>query len=293
MDHWITQLPAQSVWFGIGLLVAAAVAVLMAGRLRLNRVDVLGLLSTCIVGAGVGSRIFWALLDPTVAIPELSSNPLGFIDPLAPGHSSFGAMVGGGAVLLGWWVLSRQNLVSRLSSSDASGNGPQSAKLNTLDALVLAGLSGLGLARVGCLSNGCDFGRLTDVPWALHYGPGTAAYMQHLKSGLIAWGAPESLGVHPFALYLSLGVLIITLTGTAMLWTRRVPPGRVGLGCGMGYLVVRFLVEWARDPATVLEIWAGFNVHHLLAILGVLLCIAAIALQQHRRRANGHRHCGV
>src|SRR5690554_766591 len=108
MNHWISQLPPQGMWIGVGLLVAAAVSVLLATRLRLGRLDTLSLFSACVLAGGVGSRIAWVLLSPTFAIGEFLSNPLTFIDPLRGGYSSFGAMLGGCFVLGVWWMLSRR-----------------------------------------------------------------------------------------------------------------------------------------------------------------------------------------
>lgn len=274
-------------WIGIGLLVAAAVSVGMAGRLRLGRVDTLSLYSACVLGGFIGGRLGWALLDPTVQIANLSTNALRMLDLPRGGYSSFGALAGGAAVLGVWWMLRRHAEAPRKPSGDALGKPQSRVARHTLDVLVLAGLSGLGFARLGCLVNGCDFGRVTEASWALRYLPGTEAYAHHVMSGQIAWNAPGSLGVHPFALYLALGTFGIVLGAAAVLSTRRVPAGRVAACSGIAYFGWRFLVEWTRDPSTTLLLAGSFSIHHLLSLVGALACGVLLALEA--RQHAGHR----
>lgn len=288
MNHWISQLPPQGVWIGIGLLVAAGVSVLLAARLRLGRLDTLSLFSACVLAGGVGSRMAWALLSPTVAMREFLSNPLIIFDPLRGGYSSFGAMWGGCFVLGVWWVLSQRAANKSESSSDTLNDSR-----HTLDVLVLAGLSGLGFARMGCLANGCDFGRVTEVGWALRYPPGREAYAHHLMTQQIGWSAPWSLGVHPFSLYLVLGILGIVLIAGICLWKGASRPGRIAGWSGIAYLIWRFGVEWTRDPSTVLAVWGAFNIHHLLAVLGALACGYLLHLESRQHRARRHLRASV
>lgn len=292
MDEWISQLPPQSVWIGIGLLVALSCGALLAGRLRLGRLDILSLMAACIVGGGVGSRVTWVLLDPEVTWGLVSSNALSVLHPLRGGHSSFGAMLGGGLVLLLWWFLSHRGAFERASASKALGFGWLDAGLHTLDIVVVAGLSGLGFARLGCLANGCDFGSVTDAPWALRYSPGTEAFGHHLATRQIGWGADWSLAVHPYALYLAAGIFVIVGVAGVQIWSRGLRPGRVAGWSCLSYMLWRFCVEWTRDPVTVLDIWGAFNIHHFMAIcaaivFGVLLWLETRARSIDRHRAGG------
>jgi hypothetical protein len=66
----------------------------------------------------------------------------------------------------------------------------------------------LSIGRIGCLMNGCCFGTLTDLPWAIHYLPHSFAYQLHSQMGWINTGASQSLGVHPYPLYESLGLVL-------------------------------------------------------------------------------------
>jgi len=55
--------------------------------------------------------------------------------------------------------------------------------------------------RVGCFFNGDDFGTVSNLPWAVSFGPFTEAYHAHLSRGWIGSGDVESLRVHPSQLY--------------------------------------------------------------------------------------------
>ncbi len=59
----------------------------------------------------------------------------------------------------------------------------------------------LVLGRVGCFLTGCHYGSVTAVPWAVTYGPASAAYAGQLSAGQIDWLRSESLPVHPLPLY--------------------------------------------------------------------------------------------
>jgi phosphatidylglycerol:prolipoprotein diacylglycerol transferase len=93
---------------------------------------------------------------------------------------------------------------------------------------------GLGITRIGCLLNGCCFGRPTDLPWGITFPPGCVAFS-------MVGGVP----VHPTQLYESLSGFLIF--GIALLIDRkRLGPGSV-LCVVLGlYGVVRFLVDFVR-----------------------------------------------
>ena len=83
------------------------------------------------------------------------------------------------------------------------------------DTTILAVPAMLMILRLGCFLNGCCFGRVSDVPWAIQFPRGSWVFWYHATAG---WVTPEdqwSLPVHPLQLYfvaaaaLLLGVLIL------------------------------------------------------------------------------------
>lgn len=51
-----------------------------------------------------------------------------------------------------------------------------------LDVLAVGLMVGLGFGRIGCLLNGCCFGKCTDVPWAIQFPYGSPAFHNHISS---------------------------------------------------------------------------------------------------------------
>jgi phosphatidylglycerol---prolipoprotein diacylglyceryl transferase len=60
---------------------------------------------------------------------------------------------------------------------------------------------GLALTRLGCFLNGCCYGKVTDLPWAVRFPAGGVVHDAQEEAGLIAAGAGP-LPVHPAQLYL-------------------------------------------------------------------------------------------
>ncbi|MGI6400868.1 MAG: prolipoprotein diacylglyceryl transferase family protein [Thermoguttaceae bacterium] len=58
--------------------------------------------------------------------------------------------------------------------------------LATLDLLYPSVMLGVAIGRIGCLMNGCCFGGVCDLPWAVSFPPGSPAYLQQLEEGNIS-----------------------------------------------------------------------------------------------------------
>lgn len=65
--------------------------------------------------------------------------------------------------------------------------------------------------RFGCFLNGCCFGKLSHLPWAMTFPRGSVAFAYHAAHGWVAPGAPMSLPVHPLQLYLVIAAGVIFL----------------------------------------------------------------------------------
>ncbi|HZS38084.1 MAG TPA: prolipoprotein diacylglyceryl transferase [Polyangia bacterium] len=105
--------------------------------------------------------------------------------------------------------------------------------------------TGLMITRIGCLLYGCDFGKVWDSKWAIHFPAGSPAFQQQRVEGLLGPNAITSLGVHPTQLYESLNGLI--LLGLCFLVRRvRTFSGQVFVAWMMGYAVLRYFVEVLR-----------------------------------------------
>jgi len=104
--------------------------------------------------------------------------------------------------------------------------------LEIIDLLSPSLALGMALGRVGCLLNGCCYGKSCGQPWAITYPESS-----HL----------HSLGaIHPTQTYLMLGDLALM---ALLLWVagRRRFPGQVFATFLMAYAPLRFTVEFLRD----------------------------------------------
>jgi phosphatidylglycerol---prolipoprotein diacylglyceryl transferase len=120
--------------------------------------------------------------------------------------------------------------------------------------------AGVILLRVGCLFGGCCWGTVCHQRWPLcvTYPPGSPAYYQQVLSGVLPAGADRSLPVHPVALYEAAGVLV--LLAALMLLDRRWRRwGESFLAFGIGYCVLRFLLDWLRADRVPLAFGLAFS----------------------------------
>ncbi len=106
----------------------------------------------------------------------------------------------------------------------------------------------LALSRTGCLIAGCDYGKVTSLPWAVRFPQHSSAWRDHVASGWLSSSRTESLPVHPTQLYEAL--LGVALCAGA-LWLRRTAwararSGRVMLATMATYAIGRFAIETLR-----------------------------------------------
>jgi phosphatidylglycerol:prolipoprotein diacylglycerol transferase len=140
---------------------------------------------------------------------------------------------------------------------------------------VLAPSIALGsvFGRIGCLLNGCCFGRECTLPWAIHFPAGHQTYPH---------------GVHPTQVYDSLLNLTLYL-GLAWLYRRKKFDGEVFAAYLVGYAVFRSVAEMFRGdyPQHYLGGWATPAQLVSIGILtfGIVLWVVLPRLSSHTRRS--------
>jgi phosphatidylglycerol:prolipoprotein diacylglycerol transferase len=126
---------------------------------------------------------------------------------------------------------------------------------------------GYAFGRIGCLMNGCCYGRACDLPWAIHFP---------------ADHATHGIGVHPTEIYDSL--LNFTFYGVlAWLFRRRKFDGEIFAIYLIGYALIRSFVEYFRGdyPVHYLGGWATpAQVISIVIITGGLLLILLLPRPQ-------------
>jgi phosphatidylglycerol---prolipoprotein diacylglyceryl transferase len=178
-----------------------------------------------IIGGLAGAKLLWIL-------EHLREEPLFDLVFSRGGMSWFGGFAGG--VLAGVWVIRRKRLPT----------------IGVLAAATPALAIGQAIGRIGCFLVGDDYGRPSDLPWAI-------AFPQGLP--------PTTVTVHPTQLYEA--AVLVPLAWLLMRWRRQGRPDRFVLGA---YLMlagtIRFLIEFVRVDARVLGI---FSVAHLASLAAI------------------------
>ncbi|MBW6467992.1 MAG: prolipoprotein diacylglyceryl transferase [Coriobacteriia bacterium] len=213
-------------WYGVAYVAGFIVAILIVARLNrrwevgLSEDDLFSMFIYGSLGLVIGARVGYMLF---YALPELVSDPLSLFRVAEGGMSFHGGLAG---ILFAGYLLSRRISVPMLRLAD----------------LVAVGAPvGIFFGRVANFINGELWGRVTEVPW-----------------GMVFPGAGP-LPRHPSQLYEALleGVLLFVVM--LVIARRRRPDGYVTGWLLMLYGIMRFLVEFVREPDA-----------HLGAVLGPL-----------------------
>ena len=180
--------------------------------------------------------------------------------------SVLGAAVGG----IGLWLVAQRLMALRR---------PPLAML----AVGLAGLVAIG--RWGCLLNGCCFGIPSELPWAIHYAAGSAPWLAHLGFGFLPPSATESLAVHPYPLYESVGLLV--WIPIALHLARRLRSEGALLAFTAAWdLALRGFIDGTRAMINVwwglLGSWLGLGLFQW-TLLGCALALLGLGLTLERR----------
>lgn len=245
MDRFAFQLGSFTVtWYGIcvaaGFWLGAWTAARRAPKAGIPADTVWDLLWVLILAGIVGARVLYVL---TYWDRDFRNQPASEIFMVQHGGLVFhGGFVG--ASLAGFlWCARRRISGWRMADILAPG-------------LAL----GHALGRIGCLINGCCYGRRCELPWGIRY-PGT-------------YGLPDS-PLHPTQLYEALLGLALS-GGLAWLFGRRRFEGQVFAVYLIAYAVLRSFVELFRGdyPATTLYFGILTPAHWVSAgLLGLgLIC---------------------
>jgi len=129
------------------------------------------------------------------------------------------------------------------------------------DALIPLAAVAVAFIRLGCFFNGCCFGKVSALPWAMTFPPGSDAFWYHQRQGWISGSAPASLPVHPLQLYFVLVALMIGLV-LVRHQGRHPPPGTTQLLFYLLFFASTALLEPFRARVLTLNNW--------LAVAGAL-----------------------
>ena len=237
-------------WYGLMYLFGFAGGFFVARWLARRRNLALGneqlaeLISYIAIGVVLGGRLGYVVF---YNLPYYLSHPLQIFAVWEGGMSFHGGMLG--AMLAGWLWVRNQGLPFYPAA----------------DCIFAAAPLGLGLGRLGNFINGELYGRPTDVPWGMVF-PG---------------GGP--LPRHPSQLYEAFLEGAVLLAFLAWLGTRVRTPGVVTWAFIGGYGLVRFAVEFFREPDAHLGLALGLSRGQYLS--AAMIVAAAVFLRMLYRRS--------
>ncbi len=239
-------------WYGLILVVAAAVAIWIAQREARRRGIQAAVVSDAAIWVGaaalVGGRLLYVVQNE---LGSLAEHPAHLLMVWMGGLSFYGGLVAGLVALV---VFTRRRRLPALVVFDIAAP---------------AAALGQAIGHLGCLVGGDSYGIPTDLPWAVIYTNPAAM-------------APQGVPLHPTQAYeaILLGVLF------AALWLGRQRLTQLGDGVLaatylFGLAVIRFGLFFLRDEPTVLF---GLKTAQLIGLgIAALAVVLFVAARQARR----------
>ena len=256
--HWLEHYVRSDVadllapaWFmcvGIAGLVGLILALVLARRRGLESGTVASAVLWCYIAAVTAGIVIPMTIE---AIEHAIAT--GHVEFRWAGMTSFWGYLAGGAAVA---VVCRRD-------------GVPLARMGDLAAIPIG--VALVFARLGCFMAGCDFGKVSALPWAVRFPAGSPAWRDHLHAGLVPATHTASLAVHPTQLYEAfLGLVIVVVAW--VVGRRSRTEGRMFLAAAATYAIGRLLIETLRGDAGR-GIYAGLSSGQIFSLV-VLIAIA-------------------
>jgi phosphatidylglycerol:prolipoprotein diacylglycerol transferase len=245
-----------SVMYVVGYFVGYRLVLrrIAAGRTSLNRANLENLIWYLVIGMLIGARLFYVLV---YGRGEYASHPLEALAVWQGGLSFHGAVIGMAVAVV---LFARRYKIPVLELADL---------------VTLCGTVGLFFGRIGNFINGELYGRPTSVPWAM-----------------IFPADPKHLPRHPSQLYeaftegLLLGAALWLLD--SQLRARGINrPGLIAGSFLMGYALIRFALEFTRQPDAQLGFVLGtLSMGQVLSIIMFVSGAVFLGVSLMRREPN-------
>lgn len=267
LEQWLSPAAAQAIaptWFTMVGIAGLLCLWLLLRHARRDGVDPAAVATAALAG-------YVTAVACGIAIPAVIELVRGYVDtgavrPRFAGMTSFWGYLGG---------------VVAVTLACRNGGPPLGWLADR--ATPALGVS-LALIRTGCFLAGCDYGKVTSLPWAVRFPRGTGAWRDHVAGGLVPGSRDASLPVHPTQLYEAALGLAIAIAAWAYNRRVRAGSGRVFLAAGAVYAVVRLGIEDLRgDEARGFV--AGLSSGQVFAVAALVAIAITIAVSRTRLRA--------
>lgn len=227
-------------WYSLMYLIGYVVGFHIAkkrierGLLKISREALDSWITHMVVGMLLGARVFYVVFYNWTYYMENPSEILMF---WLGGLSFHGAAVG---MIISSWFFAKKNKISFLSATDT---------------LAITAGPGLFFGRIGNFINGELYGRQSDLPWAMifrtdpqHVPRHPSQIYQGITEGLLLW-------------------LALNYIQNKSIRDGKFKHGLVGGSFLLGYGILRFMVEFTREPdAQVGYLMGGITMGQLLCI---------------------------
>jgi phosphatidylglycerol:prolipoprotein diacylglycerol transferase len=214
---------------------------------------------------GIDREFAYAYLSLTVLVGLLGAKLTDWI--LARGALSLDALAFGGGTFLGGFLLA-------VLACYFAAYGVKIPLLRLGDACAPSLALGVAIVRIGCFGASCDYGKPTDLPWAVVFTRPDAARLT---------GVPLGVPLHPSQLYES--ALGVVLFGSLLVLERRPRrPGSLIYAFAGLYSVGRFMLEFLRGDIDR-GFWGPFSTSQSLSLLALLVFAAFYLHAMPERRA--------
>ena len=246
--------------YGVMMLLACTGALWItawrAGREKLEVASVYGLAAWLFLGGVVGARALFVIQHPAAV-----HSAIDLIRSWQGGNVFYGCIMGGLAgSLLYWW-------------RHPFPFWPMA------DAVAPALAVGITLGRIGCFLNGCCYGSVCGLSWAVRFPKGTHAWLGQIEQGILPPVAEFSLPVHPTQLYAALsGVMILAIL--CAYFPRRRRDGEVMALLMILYSLTRWPIESLRGDEKAL--FAGMTLSQNISVVLLLSGLAFWIQLSHR-----------
>ncbi len=140
------------------------------------------------------------------------------------------------------------------------------------DALVPGISAGIILSRVGCLFNGCCFGKPTDLPWSIRYPIMSYNHLDQLQKGLLPFFTASPLPVHPTQIYEIIAVFFGAIV-SYFIWKKTFTDGLAFVSASFLYISFRLVNNLFR--VTPIGEKENFSLYNTIFVVILILCTIA------------------
>lgn len=105
---------------------------------------------------------------------------------------------------------------------------------------------GIFIARWSCFLEGCCFGKISSLPWAVRFPKGSLPYNVQLAEGFIMPNANTSLPIHPVQIYDSFNGILLFLLASWYWPQLKLKPGATFFLFWLTFCITRIGIEFLR-----------------------------------------------